>query len=159
MEPWKTHEPQVIGPLVPSRSFFGLFAHGLRIGPRNGTPPGPKRLLSHAPTFDHVFSVVHQAIRLCWGRGPPGPFPWTFPLLELVSQLGCWSSFRSRCDVNDYFILYYEGHGTVLRDPDFQAGPVVRMTAERTGECTPVRARAGPVNPGRPGPQEPKQDS
>jgi len=27
----------------------------------------------------------------------------------------------SRCDVNDYFILYYEGHGTVLRDPDFQS--------------------------------------
>ena len=22
--------------------------------------------------------------------------------------------------MNDYFILYYEGHGTVLRDPDFQ---------------------------------------
>eukprot|EP00913_Durusdinium_trenchii_P025595 g24023.t1 len=27
---------------------------------------------------------------------------------------------ESMCDVNDYFILYYEGHGTVLRDPDFQ---------------------------------------
>lgn len=27
----------------------------------------------------------------------------------------------SKCGVNDYFILYYEGHGTVLRDPDFQS--------------------------------------
>ena len=32
------------------------------------------------------------------------------------------ASHRSKCDVNDYFILYYEGHGTVLRDPDFQVG-------------------------------------
>ena len=28
---------------------------------------------------------------------------------------------RSRCDVNDYFILYFEGHATVLSDPDDQA--------------------------------------
>ncbi|CAJ1435147.1 unnamed protein product [Effrenium voratum] len=27
----------------------------------------------------------------------------------------------SRCDVNDYFILYFEGHATVLSDPDDQA--------------------------------------
>eukprot|EP00434_Breviolum_minutum_P000400 symbB.v1.2.000339.t2/scaffold22.1/size431876/7 len=32
-----------------------------------------------------------------------------------------FSPKMSRCDVNDYFILYYEGHGTVLRDPDFQS--------------------------------------
>ena len=32
-------------------------------------------------------------------------------------------SHRSKCGVNDYFILYYEGHGTVLRDPDFQVAP------------------------------------
>eukprot|EP00435_Cladocopium_sp_Y103_P029310 s607_g7.t1 len=40
---------------------------------------------------------------------------------DLALSFASLDESLSKCDVDDYFILYYEGHGTVLRDPDFQS--------------------------------------
>ena len=57
-------------------------------------------------------------MRICAKRREIRPNPEYFELFLLIFAYKLPP--RQRCDANDYFILYFEGHGTVLRDPDYE---------------------------------------